>query len=53
MIDEITITLIPVLLGEGIPLFGRLAKDVSLEHLSTRVFDNGYVQSTYRVTRNA
>jgi dihydrofolate reductase len=53
LIDEITITRIPVLLGEGIPLFGRLAKDISLVHRSTRVFDNGYVQSTYGVAKNA
>jgi dihydrofolate reductase len=52
LIDEITITRIPVLIGEGIPLFGRLAKDVSLVHRSTRVFDNGYVQSTYGVARS-
>jgi len=51
LIDEITITRIPVLIGEGIPLFGRLAKDIALVHRSTRVFDNGYVQSTYGVTR--
>jgi dihydrofolate reductase len=52
LIDEITITRIPVLLGEGIPLFGRLAKDVSLAHRSTRVFDNGYVQSIYGVMKS-
>ena len=52
LIDEIIITRIPVLLGEGIPLFGRLAKDISLVHRSTRVFDNGYVQSTYGVARS-
>jgi dihydrofolate reductase len=52
LIDELTITRIPVLLGEGIPLFGRLAKDLSLYHLQTRVFSNGYVQSTYGVRKS-
>jgi len=46
-LDEITITRIPILLGEGIPLFGDLEKSVALEHLSTISFSNGFVQSTY------
>lgn len=50
MIDEITLTRIPVLLGEGIPLFGHLARDVRLEHVETRAFANGFVQSRYRVS---
>lgn len=48
LIDEATITRIPVLIGEGIPLFGTLDKDIRLEHLATRAFANGYVQSKYR-----
>ncbi len=51
LIDEITITTIPVLLGAGRPLFGRLPKDLALEHLSTHAFDFGFVQSRYRVSR--
>lgn len=50
MIDEITVTRIPVLIGEGIPLFGRLARDVRMEHAETRAFANGFVQSRYRVS---
>lgn len=49
LIDDITITRIPVLLGAGRPLFGPLAQDVRLEHLSTRTYDFGFVQSKYRV----
>ena len=47
LLDEITITRIPVLIGAGIPLFGQLGNDVRLEHARTRVFDNGFVQTTY------
>ena len=43
------ITTIPVILGDGIPLFGRVENDIQLTHLHTRVFDFGFVQSTYRV----
>ena len=48
LIDEITIGLIPVLIGEGIPLFGPLNGDVRLEHIGTRSFPSGLVQVKYR-----
>jgi len=51
LIDEVTITRIPVLLGAGRPLFGPLSSDVRLEHVSTRAYDFGFVQSKYRVVR--
>lgn len=51
LIDEITITKIPVLLGVGKPLFGPLMSDVRLEHISTHAFDFGFVQSKYRVLK--
>lgn len=51
LIDEVTLTRIPILLGEGISLFGELKKDVHLLHCSTRTFDSGMVQSRYRVLR--
>lgn len=49
LIQEIVITKIPVLIGSGIPLFGRLTKDKHLAHIETQSFDNGFVQSKYRV----
>ena len=51
LIDEVTITRIPVLIGSGRPLFGSLSQDVRLEHMSTRAFDFGFVQSKYRVVK--
>lgn len=51
LIDEITVTTVPVLIGEGIPLFGPLRKDVELQHISTRTFVSGFVQSKYRVNK--
>lgn len=52
LIDEVTVTTIPVLIGKGRPLFGPLPKDVRLEHIATRAFDFGFVQSKYRVVRS-
>lgn len=50
LLDEITITRIPVLLGEGLPLFGPLHAghtEVALHHIGTRSWDFGLVQSRY------
>lgn len=48
-IDEVTITLIPVLLGSGLPLFGPVARDVRLRPLSSKAYRFEFVQSKYRV----
>ena len=52
LIDELTITVIPILLGAGKPLFGPLPSDVDLSHVATRVYDFGFVQHKYRVQRD-
>jgi dihydrofolate reductase len=49
LITDLTLTRIPVLLGSGIPLFGRLDRDLRLQHQSTRAYPSGYVQSTYTI----
>lgn len=53
LIEEMTITVIPVLLGSGKPLFGPLQSDVHLQFLTNRAYDFGFVQSTYLVRRIA
>lgn len=49
LVDDLTLTIIPVLLGEGIPLFGRLEKDIQLKLLESRSWENGFVQTKYQV----
>jgi dihydrofolate reductase len=49
LIDELTITRVPILIGTGVPLFGPLNHDVWLTHIATRQIGNGFVQSKYRV----
>jgi len=52
LLDEITITRIPVIIGEGISLFGYIENDIKLQHLSSQSFYNGFVQSKYRIIKN-
>lgn len=49
LIQRLIITRVPVLVGEGIPLFGALPRDVRLRHVATRQFQSGLVQSEYEV----
>lgn len=49
LIQQIIITRIPVLIGEGIPLFGPVFKDIKLQHIETSSFANGFVQSRYEI----
>jgi len=49
LVDEMTITTIPILLGEGLPLFGKLDNDVKLELVKSESFKNGFVQNKYKV----
>ena len=49
LIHRLTITRVPVLIGQGIPLFGALARDVRLTHIATRHYPSGLVQSEYLV----
>src|SRR5206468_6206025 len=47
LIQRLIMTRIPVLLGSGIPLFGSLSHDIRLEHMGTRSYPSGMVQSEY------
>jgi dihydrofolate reductase len=49
LIQRLTITRIPVLLGSGIPLFGPLADDIRMQHVATRSYPSGMVQSEYLI----
>lgn len=49
LIQRLIITRVPVLIGDGIPLFGRLPHDVRLRHIATRTFPSGLVQTEYEV----
>ena len=49
LIQRLIITRVPVLIGDGIPLFGTLPSDIRLRHITTRHYPSGLVQSEYRI----
>jgi len=49
LVQRLIITRVPVLIGEGIPLFGALPHDLRLHHVATQHYPSGLVQSEYRV----
>lgn len=49
LIQRIIVTRVPVLIGEGIPLFGPVPHDIQLRHVTTRQFASGLVQSEYEI----
>ena len=49
LVQRLTITRVPVLIGEGISLFGALGRDVKLRHVVTQAYASGLVKSEYEV----
>jgi dihydrofolate reductase len=49
LIQRLIITRVPVLIGDGIPLFGSLPRDVRLRHVATQQYPSGLVKSEYHV----
>ena len=47
LVDELIIARVPTLLGDGIPLFGKLNQDLRFKHRRTTSFSNGLVRSYY------
>jgi dihydrofolate reductase len=47
--QRLIVTRVPVLIGEGIPLFGVTERDIALKHVATRQYASGLVQSEYVV----
>lgn len=49
-IDEFIVRVVPVFIGDGIPLIARRHRHTPLELLGTERFENGVVQLHYRVS---
>ena len=52
LIDEFIITIIPILLGEGIPLFKERSNEKKLKLIDVKTFDPGLVQLYYKRKRS-
>jgi dihydrofolate reductase len=48
LIDELIISIAPVLIDMGMPLFGHTATETAWTLIKTESFETGFVQSTYR-----
>lgn len=51
MVDRFILTIIPVLIGKGKPLFGTLPDDVNLKLVDHQSWPSGLLQVTYDVIR--
>ena len=49
LIQRLIITRVPVLIGDGIPLFGPLDQDIKLRHVGTKHYRSGLVTSEYQI----
>ena len=49
LVQRLIITRVPVLIGDGIPLFGALPRDLRLRHVATQHYSSGLVKSEYQV----
>ena len=52
LVDEIILSIHPVILGRGIPLFSNMRKRVNLQLLESNTFGSGLVQLCYGVLKN-
>ncbi|MFK7810414.1 MAG: dihydrofolate reductase family protein [Saprospiraceae bacterium] len=49
LVDEALIFIMPVLLGEGIPLIGKLQKDLPLKLIKTKTWKSGVIELHYKL----
>jgi len=49
LINEMTITKAPIILGKGLPLFGELSKSIKLINSEATVFPNDFIQEKFGV----
>lgn len=52
VVDELTLSIVPRLLGRGRPLFGDIVPEVSWTLVSSRSFPTGLVQLRYTIARD-
>jgi dihydrofolate reductase len=53
LVDELTVSRLPLLLGGGRPLFGPLGAALAFTHAGTEVYPNGIIKSRYLRNRGS
>ena len=51
--DEVRYSILPTLIGEGIPFFEKLDEDIALHLAEVKAYKNGMVELRYEVRRSA
>ena len=51
LLDEVLVTVVPVVLGDGKPLFDRRLPGGPMQLTGTRAFDSGMVELRYEIRR--
>jgi len=51
LLDEVLVTVVPVVLGAGKPLFDRRLPGGAMQLMGTRAFDTGMVELRYEISR--
>jgi dihydrofolate reductase len=49
LVNRLIVTRVPVLIGDGIPLFGPVPRDIQLTLVAVRHFKTGMVQAEYQI----
>lgn len=49
LVTDLTITIIPIILGSGIPLFSQIKNDIMLKHVGTKSYKFGFNQLSYEI----
>jgi dihydrofolate reductase len=47
--DEVCYSVLPILIGDGIPFFGKLARDIALHLTEVKAYKSGMVELRYEV----
>jgi dihydrofolate reductase len=50
LVDEVSYSIVPVAIGDGVPFFGALDRDVTLHLAEVKAYKNGMVNLRYEVT---
>lgn len=52
LISDLILSVAPVLIGDGIRLFGQLDRDIDLDLMKQTAFNSGLLQTHYRIRHN-